>query len=79
MPRRIDNTSLLPPYRPDEEVTLIPSSADGRLMSPDWTDELVLVEVHPELFVQYFFLAGCFQFCFTYTDAELLFAMFAYE
>ena len=48
MPRRIDNTSLLPPYRPDEEVTLIPSSADGLLRSPDWTDELVLVEVHPE-------------------------------
>ena len=48
MPRRIDNTSLLPPYRPDHEVTRIPSSADGRLMSPDWTDELVLVEVHPE-------------------------------
>ena len=48
MPCRIDNTSLLPTYRPDEEVTLIPSSADGLLRSPDWTDELVLVEVHPE-------------------------------
>lgn len=48
MTHRIDNTSLLPPYRPDEDVTLIPASPDGLLMSPDWTDELVLVEVHPE-------------------------------
>lgn len=45
---RTDNRFLLPPYRPDSEVRLIPSSADGQLLSPDWTDELVLVEVHPE-------------------------------
>lgn len=45
---RTDNRSLLPPYRPDSEVRLVPSSPDGRLMSPDWTDELVLVEIHPE-------------------------------
>lgn len=45
---RTDNRALLPPYRPDSEVRLIPSSADGLLLSPDWTDELVLVEIHPE-------------------------------
>ncbi|MBQ9995345.1 MAG: hypothetical protein IJP32_03155, partial [Clostridia bacterium] len=45
---RTDNRSLLPPYRPDRDVRLIPASADGQLLSPDWTDELVLVEVHPE-------------------------------
>ncbi len=45
---RTDNRSLLPLYRPDSEVRLIPSSADGKLLSPDWTDELVLVEIHPE-------------------------------
>ncbi|MBO4931279.1 MAG: hypothetical protein J6I42_03765 [Clostridia bacterium] len=45
---RTDNRSLLPPYRPDRDVRLIPSSADGQLLSPDWTDELVLVEIHPE-------------------------------
>lgn len=45
---RTDNRALLPPYHPDSEVRLIPSSADGLLLSPDWTDELVLVEIHPE-------------------------------
>ncbi len=43
-----NNAHLLPKYRPDSEVTLVPAAADGSLTIPDWADELVLVEVHPE-------------------------------
>ncbi len=43
-----NNAHLLPKYRPDSDITLVPATPDGSLTVPDWADELVLVEVHPE-------------------------------
>ncbi len=42
------NARLLPPYRQDAEVNLIGADPGGLLFTPDWVDELVLVEIHPE-------------------------------
>ena len=44
----INNAALLPPYRTDAETALIPADPDGILFSPDWVEELILMEVHPE-------------------------------
>ncbi|MGM9626025.1 MAG: alpha-amylase family glycosyl hydrolase [Eubacteriales bacterium] len=38
---------LLPPYRRDADVKLVPADADGLLFTPDWFASLVLVEIHP--------------------------------
>ena len=39
---------LLPPYREDRDVRLIPSDEEGTLLTPDWFASLILVEIHPE-------------------------------
>jgi len=45
---KINNADLLPPYREDRDVRLIPADPDGILFSPDWVETMSLVEVHPE-------------------------------
>ncbi len=42
----IDNLELLPPVLPDEKVTLVRAAEDEGITSPDWIQDLVLVEVH---------------------------------
>lgn len=41
---KIDNSSLMPKYKPDSEVVLEKRS-DGRLETPDWIKSLILMEV----------------------------------
>lgn len=41
----IDNSSLTPPFRTDDQVKLEPANG-GKLMSPDWVKTLILEEVN---------------------------------
>ncbi len=41
----IDNSSLMPPYVPDDQVKLEPANG-GKLMSPDWVKTLILEEMN---------------------------------
>ncbi|MDD4772580.1 MAG: alpha-amylase family glycosyl hydrolase [Eubacteriales bacterium] len=45
---KTDNSSLIPPYVPDTEVTLVPAEPGGKPMTPDWVKTLIMTEVHIE-------------------------------
>ncbi len=42
----LDNMDLLPPVLPDSDVTMVPAADDIPITSPDWIQDMVLVEVH---------------------------------
>ena len=42
----LDNSSLIPQIKPDSEVQLLASSSDGTTMTPDWVNDLIIVEAN---------------------------------
>ena len=41
-----DNSSLIPKMKPDSEVQLLTSSSDGTTQTPDWVNDLIIVEAN---------------------------------
>ena len=42
----MDNSSLIPKIKPDSEVKLITSSSDGLTQTPEWVNDLIIVEAN---------------------------------
>ena len=42
----LDNSSLIPAIKPDSEVQLLKSSSDGDTFTPDWVNDLIIVEAN---------------------------------
>ncbi len=42
----VDNRELLPAVLPDDQVTMVPAVENTDITSPDWIQDMVLVEVH---------------------------------
>lgn len=41
-----DNSALIPKIKPDSEVQLVKSSSDGDTYTPDWVNDLIIVEAN---------------------------------
>ena len=44
----IDNSSLIPPLLPDNEVKLVPAEPGGEALWPEWINDIIVTEVHIE-------------------------------
>lgn len=44
----LDNSSLIPPILPDDQVTLVPAEPGGEPLWPDWINGIIMTEVHLE-------------------------------
>ncbi len=42
----LDNSALVPEIKPDSEVRLLTSSSDGTTQTPDWVNDLIIVEAN---------------------------------
>ena len=42
----LDNSALIPAIKPDSEVQLLKSSSDGDTYTPDWVNDLIIVEAN---------------------------------
>ena len=45
---KINNSALIPPILPDDQVELITAEAGGKAMTPDWVKTLIMQEIHIE-------------------------------